>query len=83
MIFVFTEDRGLMVLNDLEEVRKNCEGVDVAQGVYQFYDENCRRLEAEFIRPILRRKLIGPIGFVSAGEFVLKPSKEDLTQQVC
>jgi len=40
MIFVFNEDQTLEVLENIDDVRRECEGIDVENNVYQFFDEN-------------------------------------------
>ena len=40
MIFVFIEDGSLEIVSDIDEVRKNCECIDVESSVFQFFDES-------------------------------------------
>ena len=51
MIFVFIEDGSLEIVSDIDEVRKNCEGIDVESSVFQFFDENGH--VSAFISPLL------------------------------
>ncbi len=50
MIFIFVEDGTLEVVNSVEEVRRNCEGIDVENGVFRFFDENGSQLEPRFTK---------------------------------
>lgn len=75
MIFIFADDRTLMVVNNVADVQMNCESIDVQNGVYQFFDEKGNYLEPSFILPNKQLKTIGPVGWVVSGKYLLKPSK--------
>ena len=51
MIFVFVEDGTLEIIEELEEARRNYEGIDVESGVYDFYNEAGTYLKAVFTKP--------------------------------
>jgi hypothetical protein len=36
IIFVFIEDGSVEIVSDIDEVRKNCEGIDVESSVFRF-----------------------------------------------
>jgi hypothetical protein len=68
MIIVFAEDGMVAVLDDLAAVRRECEGIDVEDGVYAFYADDGAWLRARFTRPNRR----GFFGSVQSGEYVLE-----------
>ena len=74
MIFIFSEDRTLRVVKDITIVQNICEGIDVSNSVYQFFDEDGNYLEPEFTKPNKEGKIIGPTGWVVSGQYLLKPS---------
>ena len=76
MIFVFIEAGTLDVADNLEEVRRDCEGVDVESGVYSFYDENGTILEAHFTAPNKRGSFLGLIKWTESGVYELRPNPE-------
>ncbi len=51
MIFIFADDRSVQIVNSLEEVKLNCEGIDVENRVFSFFDENGSTLEPRFPKP--------------------------------
>lgn len=71
MIIVFTDDQLVMVLRDLDDVRGECEPIDVEQGGFQFFDEFGRRLIPRFTKPVQRTTLIFGIQSVGGGDYEL------------
>jgi len=51
MYFVFVEDGSLEIVDTIDEVRTNYEGIDVESGVYEFFDKNGKRLNPSFTKP--------------------------------
>jgi hypothetical protein len=76
MIFVFADDQTLKILNGIDEVRRDCEGIDVEEGLFQFFDETGALLVPDFIEPNKKGKLLGSFGWVQSGVFDLKKSKD-------
>jgi hypothetical protein len=76
MIFIFADDRTFEVVNGLEEVRRDCEGIDVENGVFQFFDEKGSRLEPRFTKANKKGRLLGLLSWVESGEFDLIPSSK-------
>ena len=74
MVFIFNDDGTLEVVNSLEEVRRNCEGIDVENGVFRFFDENGNHLEPRFTKPNKTCQVFGVFSLVEAGEYELIPS---------
>jgi hypothetical protein len=74
MIFIFSEDRTLQVVDSLDEVRRNCEGIDVENRVFQFFDQNGSRLEPRFTKPNKTSRVFGVFSMVESGEYELIPS---------
>ncbi len=74
MIFVFAEDQTLAILDNINDVRRECEGIDVENNVYQFFDEKGLKLEPKFIEPNKKGKISGLIGWVQSGVFNLEKS---------
>ncbi len=74
MIFIFADDQTLQVVNSLEEVRRNCEGIDVENGVFRFFDENGSHLEPWFTKPNKKGGDLGIFSWVESGEYELIPS---------
>ena len=56
MILVFQEDGLLSIANDVAEVYRSCEGIDVQSGVYKFYDDNGNPLKPVFDSPVKQGK---------------------------
>jgi hypothetical protein len=71
VIFVFLDDGTLDVIADLEEARRDYEGIDVEGGVYRFYDEDGTRLEPRFTVPNKVRSFLGIVSSVESGKFEL------------
>ena len=72
MIFAFAEDGMLAVLDDLAAAQRECEGIDVEDGVYVFYAADGTWLRPRFTRPN-RRRGSGFFRTIESGEFVLEP----------
>jgi len=51
MIFVIADDNLLSIYDSESELQGACEGIDVEKGVYQFFDDAGKPLEAKFINP--------------------------------
>jgi hypothetical protein len=78
MIIVFADDQTVTVLPAIASVRRECEAVDVEDGVYRFFDEMGRRLIPRFIAPVERRSLLfGAIKSIGSGNFELELDPQD------
>src|SRR5947207_1378776 len=78
MIIVFADDQTVSVLPDVASVRRECETVDVDDGVYRFFDELGRRLVPRFVTPVERTSLLfGAIKSVGGGNFELALDPQD------
>ena len=82
MIFVFADDQTLAILDNIDDVQRECEGIDVEENVYQFFDENGLRLEPEFIEENKKGTIIGSLGWVESGIFDLKKSHDFNTSTI-
>lgn len=52
MIFVFTtDDETLEIFPDKQTATSSCEGIDVEDGLYLFWDDSGKPLTAEFTEP--------------------------------
>jgi hypothetical protein len=72
MIFVFArDDRGLEVFPTEEAAISYCEGVDVEDGNYMFWDSAGQPLEAEFTKPNERGRFS-----VLSGVYRLRPASD-------
>ena len=70
MIFALaTDDRGLTVFPNLESAIAYCEGIDIEDGLWLFWDGNGEALEAVFSRPNERNRFS-----VLSGTYSLRPS---------
>lgn len=76
MIFVFADDQTLRILNNIDEVQRDCEGIDVEEGIYKFFDEDGVFLEPYFIEPNKKSKILGSFGWAQSGVFDLNKSKD-------
>ena len=76
MIFVFLDDSTLDVIANLEEAQRNYEGIDVEDGVYQFFDVTGSYLEPRFIEPNKTGRFLGIVSWVESGQFELIPNTE-------
>jgi hypothetical protein len=72
MILIFSEDGGLIIADDLADVQRHCEGVDVASSVFAFFDENGDALKPVFDAPVRRRKLLWFAWTVDSGHYHLE-----------
>lgn len=78
MIIVFADDQTVDVLPDIASVRRECEVVDVEDGVYRFFDEMGRRLVPRFIASVERRpQLLGLFTSIDGGSFELELDPQD------
>ena len=81
MIFIFIEDGTLEILASPEQARQKCEGIDVENGAFKFFDEDGTYLEPRFTRPNKAQRFLGIISWVESGEFELvrvPDSEEDI-----
>ncbi|WP_313914051.1 hypothetical protein [Tahibacter sp.] len=70
MIFVLaTDDRSLHVFADADQAISYCEGIDVEDGVWEFWGPTGEALEAVFSTPNCRSD-----GWVSSGVYSLQSS---------
>ncbi len=76
MIFVLTDDNVLSVYSSEAELQGACEGIDVENGVFKFFDENGVPLTPEFIEPNKQGRTLGIIPWVVSGTYTLNSSKE-------
>jgi hypothetical protein len=72
VILIFGDDGGLMIADDLAEVRRECEGIDVLSGVFRFYDENGNALKAVFDVPVRQRRILWFVWSVDQGTYHLE-----------
>ena len=82
MIFVIADDNVLSVYNSENELQGACEGIDVEEGVYQFFDSAGEPLEAQFIEKNQKGKIFGPLGWVVSGKYTLIPSSAGKKQNL-
>ena len=47
MYFVFVENGSLEIVDTIDEIRINYEGIDVESRVYEFFEKNGKRLKPE------------------------------------
>lgn len=70
MIFALsTDDRTLHIFENEAEAVSYCEGVDVEDGVWRFFDKYGAPLEAAFVKPNERGVFV-----VVSGQYLLRPS---------
>jgi hypothetical protein len=69
VILAFADDGTVRVHAELEDVQRHCEGIDVEDGVYVFYDEAGGWLRPRFLEPNTRGRFS-----VGSGRFVLEPA---------
>lgn len=63
MLFALsTDDRTLMVFGDTADAAAYCEGLDVAEGGWRFWDATGAPLEAAFAEPAVRGRLLAANG---------------------
>src|SRR5215470_1766214 len=78
MIIVFADDHTVDVLPDIEAVRKECEAVDVEEGLYTFFDELGRRLVPKLLEPVPRgSSFFGALKWVGSARFELELDSQD------
>ena len=73
---MFVEDGFLEIVDTIDEIRTNYEGIDVESGVYEFFDENGKRLKPSFTKPNKVKKYFGIFSTVQSGEFDLIPDND-------
>ena len=71
MIFAFIEGGTLEIVADLDEARRNYEGVDVENEEVRFFDEHGRYLEPHFIKPNRYGKILWLFNWCESGEYEL------------
>lgn len=70
MLFALsTDDRTLMVFGDAADAAAHCEGLDVAEGGWRFWDATGAPLEAAFADPAVRGRLLA-----ANGRYALMPA---------
>jgi hypothetical protein len=75
MILALGEDGVLSVFSDIHDVRRACEGIDVDNAVWSFFDENGRPLLPVFNTPnVVKPILFGTVStVVSSRDFDFLP----------
>jgi hypothetical protein len=58
LIFSIGEDGKLSVFDGISSVRRDCEGIDVESGVWDFFDSKGRPLKPVFHHPNLVKKFL-------------------------
>jgi len=76
MIFVIADDNMLNIYDSESELQGACEGIDVEEGVYQFFGPDGESLEAQFNEPNIKGKIFGPLDWVVSGKYILVPANE-------
>lgn len=70
----------LNVYSSEAELQGACEGIDVQEGVYRFFDKAGRPLEPEFYEPNKKGKISGPIDWVISGKYrLVRPEQSVLS----
>lgn len=72
MILAFSNDGGLELHADNEEVVMHCEGIDVDSGIYAFYDDQGRALKPVFDIPVETKSYLWFFETVSGGTYHLE-----------
>ena len=75
MIFALADDNMLSVHDSVDEMQGACEGIDVENGIFQFFDKKGAPLKPEFIEPNTQGRLFGIIPWVGSGAYTLISSK--------
>jgi hypothetical protein len=70
MIFVFAEDATLHIAAGIDEVRRDCEPIDVESSVFAFYDCNGAPLTPRFTKPNRQKRFLGLLS-IEQGEYTL------------
>ena len=71
MIFALaTDDHGLMIFASEADAVANCEGIDVAEGGWEFFAADGVPLEPFFSKPASRGHLV-----VTSGKYMLRPAE--------
>lgn len=58
------------------ELHGACEGIDVEEGVFQFFGSDGEPLKAQFNEANKKGNIFGPLGWVVSGKYTLVPTKE-------
>jgi hypothetical protein len=79
IIFVFTDDGTLDVVENIEVAQRSYECIDVESDVFIFYDANGNYLEPRFVVPNKTGKFLGLFKWYQSGTFqlVLNTEKND------
>jgi hypothetical protein len=59
MVFILGEDNVISIAESEATLQGVCEGIDIGNGVYRFFDEAEKPLMPEFIKPNKQEKLFG------------------------
>lgn len=76
MIFIISEDQTLEVVENISDVQRECEGVDVEDGVFLFFNEDGEELVPHFTSPN-RHDGFWIFKWVESGKFILNPCKDN------
>ena len=78
-VFAFEDDGSVHVYADVAQVQTEYEGVDVEEGIYQFFDAHGKPLKPVFIVPNRSGRLFGIrwLSWVESGKFRLEPAGTD------
>lgn len=82
MIIAFIDDGTVEVCGDLAEAQREHEGIDVENGIVEFYSEDGVWLEPVFVEPNRRGDLLFGFGWVESGSFRLEPRPERLDRPI-
>jgi hypothetical protein len=82
MIIAFIDDGTVEVCDDLAEAQREHEGIDVENGVVEFYSEDGSWLEPIFVEPNRRGTLPFGVGWVESGSFRLEPRPDRLDRPI-
>ncbi|KFN51424.1 hypothetical protein N790_14780 [Arenimonas malthae CC-JY-1] len=72
MIFaVDTDDMSLLLFDSAEEAVAHCEGIDVEEGVWLFWDDLGKALEPDWLTPNFHSRFV-----VGSGKYQLAPAPQ-------
>lgn len=74
MIFIVADDQTLEIVESLSDVQSSCEGADVEDGVFQFFNDDGDELVPYFTKPN-QYGGFWIFKWISSGEFILKHSE--------
>ncbi len=79
IFFALCEDGTLEIFESLHKIRKQCEGIDVESGVWQFYDAQGKPLKPHFHTPnVVKKHLFGLITSIASSQnFDLVPAVDE------